>query len=278
MCDGWDEVKKYVDEHLSYYAGSPMEITKWAEGLNLPLSGETILFMDYFTSFTATDIARWSAKILLAMGQKIAILDRPGVTNGELLESDLNNWIDHAKHNIESLKAAGAKTVIVPNPHEYTYFVREYPKYLGPLPFNVVFITDYISELLRRSDIKFKKSLDIVVTYHDPCSLNKQCSVWTSPRELLSAIPGVKFVDEGNVSQWYYCCGNGLASFRKIHPDIAYRIGQSRLRRAADLDVGTLIVACPHCLDQFTDVKAKSRLPIEVKHILELVAGALDIT
>ncbi len=41
--------------------------------------------------------------------------------------------------------------------------------------------------------------------------------------------------------------------------------------------VDTILVACPHCKDQFTDVKAKAGLPVEPVHVLELVAKAMGI-
>jgi len=275
--DGWEEVEKYIAEHMGYFEGPHEEITKWAQGLKLPTSGKTVLFVDYWTAFNATDIARLVAKILAAARVKIAIIDHPGVTNGELLDSDLKKWLEHGKHTIDALKAAGAETVIVINPHEYSYFVRQYPKYLGTLPFEVVFVTDYVNDLVKKGAITFKNSVNMVATYHDPCALNKFCDVWESPRELIKAIPGIEFLDEDHVSQWDYCCGNGTATFRKIHPDIAYRIGRSRLERALDLEAGNLIVSCPHCQDQFLEVKDKSRLPIEIKHIWEVVAEAMGI-
>ena len=41
-------------------------------------------------------------------------------------------------------------------------------------------------------------------------------------------------------NQWRYCCGNGNGPYRKLHEDVAYRIGQKRLRAAADLGVDTI--------------------------------------
>ena len=35
------------------------------------------------------------------------------------------------KKNVEALKEAGAKTVIVVNPHEYSYFIKEYSSFVG---------------------------------------------------------------------------------------------------------------------------------------------------
>lgn len=237
----------------------------------------TILFVDYFSATQTSEVPRLTAKIMLAAGEKVTILKKPAVTNGELLETDLDTWIAHARENVQKLQEAGAKKVLIVNPHEYVYFIKEYPKYLGPLPFEVEFLTDYLWNLAQSGKIKFVKELKIKASYHDPCSLNKMCNLNESPRNLIRSLPGVSFKNESAVTQWNYCCGNGTASFKKIHPDIAYKIGQTRLRRAADLDTDTLILACPHCKDHLTEVQVKSGIDVAPVHLLELMAEAMGI-
>jgi len=275
--EGWNEVKKYIDEHQDYYDGPETELTKWATDLELPKAGQQVMFVDYYNAFQGTEVPRLAAKILQKAGVPVAILEKPSVTTGELLESDIDLWLKHAKQNLEALEKAGAKTVILLNPHEYSYFVKEYPKHFGSLPFEAVFITDYLWQLVKEGKIQLEKDLDIKVSYHDPCALNKLCGLYESPRKLINSLPGVKYTDEDPVTQWNYCCGNGTASFKKVHPDIAYKIGQRRLRGVADLDAQVLVLACPHCKDQFTEVQTKSGINVEPKHILELIADAMGI-
>lgn len=275
--DGWEEVDKYINEHLQYYEGPDEVVTKWANDLNLSTSkNKTVLFVDYFNAIQTTEVSRLAAKILKYLGCDFSILSKPAVSNGELFESNLDLALEHARENIAKLADIGAEKVVFINPHEYSYFSREYPKYLGSLPFEVVFITDFILEILKDKDVDFKP-VDMTVSYHDPCALNKLSGVWESPRKLIGMIPGVKFADEDPVTQWAYCCGNGTASFKKVHPEVSYKIGQKRLRSAADCSAETLIVACPHCKDQLTEVKTKSGINVEPKHLLEVMAESLGI-
>lgn len=272
----WEEVNKYINEDLNRVKSSDGEIVQWAKDLNLPSQGETMLFVDYFNAFQTTDVPRNAAKILKAAGIKLGILEKPYPTMGELYESDLDLWISFAHKNITALKSAGAKTVVLVNPHDYVFFVREYPKY-HELPFQVTYITDYILNLYKAGKIAFKKALNIKATYHDPCSLNKHTLEWSSPRELINALPGIDFSADDHITQWDYCCGNGLASFKRLNPDIAYKIGLTRFSMAEEVGADKLILACPHCLDQFTEVKTKSGNAIEPIHILELIAEAMEI-
>jgi Fe-S oxidoreductase len=275
--NNWGEVEKKIDQYKKYYNSSPEEIRQWAKDLEIPTTGDTILFVDYFTAFQETVTVRTAAQILMKAGVKFGVIERPGLTLGELYETNFDEWLAHAKETIEALKSAGAKTVIVVNPHEYVYLTREYPKYMGSLPFNVIFITEYVAKLIENKKIKLTTEVDIKATYHDPCALNKFSGIWESPRKIIESIPGLEYTDEDPVSQWYNCCGNGIASFKELHPELSYRIGTSRLRKAADLGVQYLLLGCPHCKDQLSEVQTKSKINVEPIHLLEIVAKAMGL-
>lgn len=276
-----EEILAQVDKYLGYFEGPIEDLTKWADGLDLPFVGETMLFVDYFNAFETTDVPRNAARILQAAGVDFGILALPGATLGELLDVNLEKFIEMGRYNIEVLEKAGAQRVILINPHDYTYFTRDYTQYIGELPFEVVYITDVVEELVNSGQISFddatKDRVFGKVSYHDPCTLNKICGITESPRSVIGRLPGVEFIDVSPVAQWSYCCGKGNASFKVLHPDVSYKIGTNRLQAAADLGVSKLVLACPHCKDQLTDVAARSGVPIEPVHILTLVAEAMGL-
>ncbi len=275
----YEAVTAMIDQYLAYFDGPEENLTRWADGLDLPFTGETILFVDYFNAFETTVVARNAARILQAANVPYGILRRPGATLGELLDVDLDAFLEHARHNVAELVAAGAQRVVLINPHEYTYFTRDYPAHLGELPFEVIYITDVIAELIDEGKIAFDSSspLSGPVSYHDPCTLNKICGINESPRRIIRSLPGLQFVDVSPVAQWSYCCGKGSASFKALHPDTSYRIGTKRLQAAADVGVERLVVACPHCEDQLTDVQARSGAAVSPVHLLALVAQAMGL-
>ncbi|MDT8421877.1 MAG: (Fe-S)-binding protein [Desulfuromonadales bacterium] len=272
----WDDVARYIAEDLDREKNAGDAICRWAEDLNLPTSGETMLFVDYFNAFQTTDVPRNAAKILKHAGVGFGTLGKPFPTLGELYESDQELWLAFGKKNVESLQAAGAKTVIITNPHDYVFFANEYPKYFE-IPFEVVYITDYIWSLYEQGKIQFENEVNLKATYHDPCTLNKQTLSWEAPRNLIAAISGISFQADDHVTQWDYCCGNGLNSFKRLLPDVSYKVGLKRLSLAEEVEAEKLIVACPHCLDQFTEVQTKSGSSIEPVHILDLVMQAAGI-
>jgi heterodisulfide reductase subunit D len=112
------------------------------------------------------------------------------------------------------------------------------------------------------------------VTYHDPCRLNKRKGVHRAPRELLRAVPGLNFVDVDHVTQWSYCsgAGGGLAVEK---PEITKEISRRRVQRAADLEVDTLISACPWSERPLS--AAGEQQGIEVMDLFELIAESAGI-
>jgi len=272
----WEDVDKYIKEDLEREKSGGGELLQWAADMDLPHKGNIMLFVDYFSASQTTDVPRNAAKILKAAGVKFGILEKTLPTLGELYESDLDLWLDFGKKNMAALKAAGAKTVVMVNPHDYMFFCREYPKFFE-VPFEVVYITDFLNKLLKEGKIKFTKEVEIKATYHDPCTLNKLTTAWEAPRELIGAMPGISFKSDHHITQWDYCCGNGVNSFKRLLPDGSYKIGLKRLSQAEELEAEKLIVACPHCLDTLTETQTKSGSAIEPIHILELAMKAMGL-
>lgn len=273
----WAAVKEYLDEHRGFVAGQADLVTKWAEGIKLSGDMKTALFVDFFTATQGTEVPRLAAQILGKIGVKFGVYATPGVTAPELLSEDDEEWKKYAGENVANFRSLGVKTLVVANPHDYALIIREYPKWFAMDDLEVVFVTDFILRKLKEKGVTPSVAVAGKFAYHDPCTLNKLVVEADSPRQLVAMVPGAEIVDVPPGNQWRYCCGNGNGPYRKLHEDIAYRIGQKRLRAAADLGADTILVACPHCKDQFTDVKAKAGLPVEPVHVLEVLAKAMGI-
>jgi Fe-S oxidoreductase len=116
--------------------------------------------------------------------------------------------------------------------------------------------------------------VDRSITYHDPCRLNKRKGIWEEPREILRAIPGLTFHDVDRVTQWSYCSGGG-GGLPIEKPDLTARISALRLERAAELDVDTLVSACPWSERPLSE--AGDAQDIDVIDLHELLARSLGI-
>jgi Fe-S oxidoreductase len=274
---GWGGVKEYLDEHRGFVATQGDLVTRWTEGVKIAGDMKTALFVDFFTATQATEIPRLAAQVLATLGVRFGVYATPGVTAPELLSVDEDEWKKYAAENVESFRKLGVETLVVTNPHDYALFIREYPKWFDMEGIETVFVTDFILRKMRDKGVTPTTAVPGTFAYHDPCTLNKLVVEADSPRDLVGVIPGAEIVDVPPGDQWRYCCGNGNGPYRKLHEDVAYRIGQKRLRAAADLGADTILVACPHCKDQFTEVKTKAGLRVEPVHVLEVLAKAMGI-
>jgi Fe-S oxidoreductase len=276
---GLDEVKKEVESHLQAISKRD-DLMKWTEGLDVQVGGrrDLVLYVSRFTATQATETARAAAKLLKKAGLNFSVIDMPQAGIGEALDiAREDKFVELARKDVDKLREMGAEMVVVVDPHDYFFFQRIFTRIFGELPFKVVFITDVLWQMMEEGRLVAQNEIHKRVIYHDPCTLNKLTNVWESPRKILSKIPGVQFTDEHHIDQWYYCCGNGVSTFKKVNPEIAFTIGQRRIRRALDLGGKTLALGCPHCGDHLTEVKTKTRSDIELINVIEILAQSVGV-
>jgi heterodisulfide reductase subunit D len=268
-------------------------VAEWADGLELPIGGDTILFVDCEAAFYRTSLPRAVAGILRAGGVEFGLMREQWCCGGPAREMGyVDAAREFAEHNLADWRDTGVRRVITLDPHDYISFTEDYVEYFaepgstphaadpgpgihgGDYDIEIVHATELVAELIRDGDLELTVPIDAVATYHDPCRLNKRRGIYESPREILRAIPGLTFRDVDHVTQWAYCsgAGGGLAVER---PDLTAAISAQRLDRAADLEVDTLVSACVWSERPLS--RAGADRGIEVRDLMELVATAAGI-
>ena len=253
-------------------------VSEWAEGLDIPMGGETILFVDCEAAFYRTSVARASALLLKEAGVEFGLMKEQWCCGGPAAEMGyLEQARTMAEHNLADWRAVGAKRVITLDPHDYISFTDDYPTYFGSdYDIEILHITEFVADLLREGRLDLTMPVERVVTYHDACRLNKRKGIYKSPREILGAIPGLTFKDVDHVTQWSYCSGAG-GGMRIERPEIAEEIARRRMEKAADLEVDTLISACVWSERPLSERGAERDPVIEVRDLMELVADAAGL-
>jgi Fe-S oxidoreductase len=280
---GWKEWNALTERYRSepVLNGTPAtqeHVADWADGLGLGVGGESILFCDCEAAFYRTSQPRAVARVLRQAGVDFGLMREQWCCGGPAAEMGYAEQARRfAEHNVADWRAAGARRILVLDPHDYITFTEDYPAYFGDdLDFEFVLVVELVAELIREGKLQLTTPVERVVTYHDACRLNKRKGIHAAPREILSAIPGLTFKDVDHVTQWSYCSGAG-AGFAIERPEVAAEIARRRVERAAALEVDTLVSACVWSERPLSAQGAERERPLEVVDLMELVAEAAGL-
>jgi len=252
-------------------------VADWAADLDLPTGGETILFVDCEAAFHRTSVPRAVARILQRAGVEFGLMREQWCCGGPAAEMGYAEQAQRfARHNLDDWRESGVKRVIVLDPHDYITFTEDYPKYFGAEydDIEIVLALELFAGLIRDGTLTPDVPVERTITYHDPCRLNKRKGIWKEPREILRAIPGLDFRDVDRVTQWSYCSGAG-AGLSVEKPELTAKISERRLERAAELEIDTLVSACPWSERPLSE--AGEARQIDVVDLHELLAESLGL-
>ena len=281
--DATNEPVLGMQDGVSGSPGTPWPVSQdnvrnWADGLDLSVGGETIMFVDCEAAFYRTSLPRAVAQVLQQAGVEFGLMKEQWCCGGPAREM---GYVEQsrflAEHNVADWRAVGARRILTIEPHDYVHFTEDYPWHFGDdFDFEVVHILDLVAELIRDGRLELTVPINRVATYHDPCRLNKRKGIHEAPREILRAIPGLEFRDVDHVTQWPYCsgAGGGLAIEK---PDLPAAISAQRLEKAAELDVDLLVSACVWSERPLATAGRDREPQIEVRDLMELVAASAGI-
>ncbi|MCX8127038.1 MAG: (Fe-S)-binding protein [Dehalococcoidia bacterium] len=131
-----------------------------------------------------------------------------------------------------------------------------------------------LADALENGLLEFSRPVERVVAYHDSCYLGRYHGVYEEPRQVLSAIPGVRLVEMKDNRDRSLCCGGGGGgSFIDIKAKP--RLSWVRVRQAIEAGAETIAVACPFCRAMLEDAVKNLESGVRVMHVSELVLLAL---
>lgn len=171
------------------------------------------------------------------------------------------------EHNIEAVKSKNAKKVVFACPSCYRMWKEYYPP-----EFELYHVTQFITQRLQE---KLKlKTLNKVVTYHDPCDLGRGSGEYDAPRDIIKAIPGIKLVEMDKNRENCACCGGG-GNLEMIDANLSKEIAGEKIRQALDTGAEAVITSCQQCVRTMKGYVRLNKIKLEVLDIVELVRKAL---
>ncbi|MGH3843763.1 MAG: (Fe-S)-binding protein [Pseudonocardiaceae bacterium] len=210
------------------------------------------------------------ATLLHTAGVKFAVLGPAETCTGDPARRIGNEFVFSmlAQQNVETLNEAGAKKVVASCPHCFNTISREYPQLGGN--YEVIHHTQLLARLIADGRLQPVTAVQEKLTYHDPCFLGRHNKVYTPPREILDAVPGVEATEMHRCKERGFCCGAGGARMW-MEERIGKRINTERIEEALALEPDTISTACPYCLVMLGDAVAAKKSSGDAPDTLEVV-------
>ena len=256
---------------------------EWAEGLNLPKMSNLLGEIDvlYWVGCAGAlddankPVSESVVKILKEAGVKFAILGKEETCTGDAARRLGNEYLFQvlASQNIETFEKYGVKTILTQCPHCFNTIKNEYPQLGGN--YEVIHHSEFIAKLIKEGRIKPKKELITDLTYHDSCFLGRHNGIYDSPRDALSAIPGVTLTEMPRSRENGFCCGAGGG--RMWLEETMPKVNQERVREAGSINADLVATACPFCKTMIRDGINETGVSesMQTKDIAQLVADSI---
>lgn len=249
----------------------------WAKGLPVKTFTEGTEFLYFPGCYLCYDprlkkVAQATVNVLNKAGVDFGILGTEENCCGESIRKTGNEELFKrmARENIKTFIENGVKKILVSSPHCYHTFKNEYPEF--QVNFEVVHISQFLSELINDGRLQINKEYGKRITYHDPCYLGRHNGIYDEPREVLKNIPGLQLNEMNETREDSLCCGMGGGRIWMETP-MSERFSNLRLEEAIGVGAEVLVTSCPYCITNFEDSRVVLNYDdvIEVKDITEIL-------
>ncbi len=131
-----------------------------------------------------------------------------------------------------------------------------------------------VSVLLDDVPLPFVQPIERTVTYQPSCHLRNVQHVIEQPPRLIQRIPGVTYVTMKDEAM---CCGSG-GIYNIVHYEESMDVLDYKMDRVAEVQPDIIVTTNPGCHLQMALGVEKRDQPIEVMHLVELLAIACGLT
>lgn len=179
---------------------------------------------------------------------------------------------DGARFNLRSL---APYQTIVTGCASCTLMLKDYPTLFSDgtekqqaeeLAKKVVHISEFVAQSTARPPMAKAQGTTQRVTYHSSCHL-RAAGVTKEPRQVLSSLPGVNFVEMQDADR----CAGGAGTYVVKDYDTSQKIFDRKARAVEQIGANVVATSCPACMIQLKNGLGDSA---KVKHVAQLLQDA----
>lgn len=297
-----DNVRKTRNEY-----GKPHEDRfEWInKDTKLAKKADIVYFVGCNSMYKQPQLAQSTVKLLSQVGVEVMLLaDEWCCGNYLLATGQVDLAREMAEHNVKAIRDSKAKVVITSSAECYKSLKVDYPRLLRKstedMPYTALHITEYFNQLMKDGKLKFKKSVPIKVTYHDPCNLGRLSEPWQEwepkyqppaipigkiwrrgdrgvydpPRNILKAIPGLELVEMERARSNAWCegsCGGVALAF----PDFALWTAGERIEEAKATGAEAIVTCSPDARELLSKAAEAAKTRMAIYDITEIMLKAM---
>jgi heterodisulfide reductase subunit D len=177
------------------------------------------------------------------------------------------------RHNVEKIKELDIHTLVTGCASCYHVWKHDSREELQGYDLEILHTAEYLARLIREGRIPMHE-LAGTVTYHDPCDLGRNSGIYDAPREIIRAVPGIRFVELPHHHEGALCCGGG-GNLQSVDADLAAEIARLRTEEIRASGATIVVSACQQCEQMLIAAVRKAKMPVRVMDISQLILEAM---
>jgi Fe-S oxidoreductase len=193
-----------------------------------------------------------------------------------LFTAGMENLVaDLMVHNVERVRAMGAKTLVTTCPSCHYTWTHLYPMLWSSTPdVEVLHASQFLARLMEGGRLRMG-GLEQVVTYHDPCDLGRKSGIFDEPREVIEGIPGIEFREMDAHREQALCCGGG-GDVQIVDESVTATVAARRMSQAQRTGASVVLSACQQCKRTLMSAARRNRIRMRAMDLSELVWRAMQ--
>ena len=248
-----------------------------AEG---PIRGRVAFFPGCMLNYVYVGAGKDLIKVLTTNGIEVHLLDKLQCCGTPLFSSgDFEGAAMLAENNVRLLSGGPFDAIITGCATCGSALKKEYGAILPEGRARSTWegmkdkVFDFSDFLLKLGPVEYRRELPLKVTYHDACHLVRGMGVSKQPRDLIRAIPGVRFME---MKRPDVCCGCA-GTFSATHYDLSQKILDDKTDDILSTGADIVATGCSACKMQLIDGLTQKGSLITAMHTAELLGKAYGV-